>query len=80
VYAAIQLCGLLLQREGADYRVGEQGTVPEVLEELRGQAGRLRHWAALRHASSLLRQVVDSLCPSATQVASPLQCIASHMY
>ena len=64
---SIQLCGLLLRREGPCYMIGEDN----VLERLRRayqDAGRLRYWAALRYSSALLGQLVDSLCPCATQI------------
>ena len=63
----IQLCGLLLKREGPNFMIGEDN----VLERLKAayrEAGRLRYWAALRYSSSLLGQLVDSLCPCATQI------------
>ena len=63
----IQLCGLLLKREGPNYMIGEDNVV-ERLKAAYREAGRLRYWAALRYSSSLLGQLVDSLCPYATQI------------
>ena len=38
------------------------------LEILNRKAGSLRHWAAVRYSSSLLRQMVDSISPFVTQI------------
>ncbi len=35
---------------------------------LNRQAGSLRHWAAVRYSSSLLKQMVDSISPFVTQI------------
>eukprot|EP00092_Neocalanus_flemingeri_P018371 GFUD01019880.1.p1 GENE.GFUD01019880.1~~GFUD01019880.1.p1 ORF type:complete len:1110 (+),score=249.46 GFUD01019880.1:78-3407(+) len=67
VYGAIQLCGILLHREGPDFQVGEL-SVKEKLEHMNREAGHLRYWAALRYSSSLLKQLVDSISPYATQI------------
>jgi len=67
VYGSIQLCGILLQREGPDFQVGEL-SVKEKLEHMHREAGHLRYWAALRYSSSLLKQMVDSISPYATQI------------
>jgi len=67
VYGSIQLCGILLHREGPDFRVGEL-SVKEKLEHMNREAGHIRYWAALRYSSSLLKQLVDSISPYATQI------------
>lgn len=67
VYGSIQLCGILLHREGPDFQIGEL-SVKEKLEHMHKEAGHLRYWAALRYSSSLLKQMVDSISPYATQI------------
>ena len=65
--ASVQLCGLLLAREGPGYMVGGT-TVRARLEQLHREAGQARAWAVIRHSSSLLGQGVDSLSPALTQI------------
>jgi len=67
VYGSIQLCGILLHREGPDFHIGDL-SVKEKLEHMHREAGHLRYWAALRYSSSLLKQMVDSISPYATQI------------
>ena len=43
-------------------------TVTARLEILNRKAGALRHWAAVRYSSSLLKQMVDSISPFVTQI------------
>ena len=47
VYGCIQLLGILLLREGAEFRVGDD-SVQERLEIMHKEAGHSRYWAALR--------------------------------
>ena len=68
VYGTIQLLGLLLRREGPDFRLGPDTTVRGRLEVLHQEAGHSRYWAALRYSSSLLRQLLDSISPYVTQI------------
>jgi len=67
LYGSIQLCGILLRREGPDFQVGDV-SVRAKLEELYKDAGHYRFWAALRYSSSLLQQMIDSISPYATQI------------
>jgi phosphorylase kinase alpha/beta subunit len=67
LYGKIQLCGILLTREGPDFPIGEKSAKKRV-EELSKTAAGLRYWSALRYASSLLRKTVDSLTPYATAI------------
>ena len=67
VYGSIQLLGIVLQREGADFRLGDQ-SVKERLELMHKEAGHSRYWAALRYSSSLLQQLIDSISPYVTQI------------
>ncbi|XP_046386371.1 probable phosphorylase b kinase regulatory subunit beta isoform X1 [Ischnura elegans] len=67
LHARSQLLGVLLKREGPDYEFAGT-TVQEQLALLYHQAGCLRHWAAVRHCSSLLNFTVDSISPFITTV------------
>ncbi|XP_035712716.1 probable phosphorylase b kinase regulatory subunit beta isoform X2 [Folsomia candida] len=67
-YAKCQLLGFLLKREGADFLVEEDLTVQEALHRMNDQAGVLRLWGAVRYASSLLCQLVDSISPYITTI------------
>jgi len=67
LYGSIQLCGILLRREGPNFQVGDV-SVRAKLEELYKDAGHFRYWAALRYSSSLLQQMIDSISPYATQI------------
>merc|ERR1719481_1327346 len=67
VYGRIQLLGILLQREGPEFYI-DDFNVKERLVQANKDAGHSRYWAALRYSSSLLGQVVDGLCPNATQI------------
>lgn len=66
-YGQIQLCGILLEREGPDFSWNDM-SVRTRLEGLCEEACRIRYWAAMRYSSSLLDKVVDSLSPFATQI------------
>lgn len=67
LYGQIQLYGILMHREGPEFRIGEQ-SVTKMLEGLIQEAERLRYWAALRYASSLLKRTVNSISPYATAI------------
>jgi len=67
LFGKIQLCGILLTRDGPDFPIGDKSAKQRV-EELSKTAAILRYWSALRYASSLLRKTVDSLTPYATAV------------
>lgn len=67
MYGYIQLCGILLRREGPNFQVDDV-SVKDKLEELYKEAGHYRYWAALRYSSSLLQQMIDSISPYATQI------------
>ncbi|XP_072377153.1 probable phosphorylase b kinase regulatory subunit beta isoform X2 [Diabrotica undecimpunctata] len=67
ISAKCQLFGILLKREGRQFRV-HHNTVEEHLHNLYHQAGCLRHWAAVRYTSSLLNHNVDSISPFITAV------------
>ncbi|XP_008194133.2 probable phosphorylase b kinase regulatory subunit beta isoform X3 [Tribolium castaneum] len=67
LYAKCQLFGILLKREGGDFKVFDH-TVAEHLHSIYHQAGCLRHWAAVRYTSSLLSHNVDSISPFITAV------------
>jgi len=67
MYGHIQLCGLLLRREGPEFWLGDV-TVKERLENFNRKAGQLRYWAAVRYTSSLLQKMVDSISPFVTQI------------
>ena len=71
VGCVFQVCGLLLAREGPGYPLASH-SVGERLLLLYREAGVARCWAALRYASSLLTQLVDGICPNATQVTPRL--------
>ena len=68
VYGSIQLLGILLRREGPDFLLEPELTVRERLEMMHREAGTSRYWAALRYSSSLLQQLIDSICPYITQI------------
>ncbi|XP_028128298.1 probable phosphorylase b kinase regulatory subunit beta isoform X2 [Diabrotica virgifera virgifera] len=67
ISAKCQLFGILLKREGRQFRV-HHTTVEEHLHSLYHKAGCLRHWAAVRYTSSLLNHNVDSISPFITAV------------
>jgi len=67
VHGKLQLCGILLAREGCHFQIREK-SVRQMIEELYKKAVGLRYWSALRYASSLLRKTVDSLTPYATAI------------
>nr|XP_023013016.1 probable phosphorylase b kinase regulatory subunit beta isoform X1 [Leptinotarsa decemlineata] len=67
LFARCQLFGILLKREGPQFRVLNRA-VEEHLQSLYHQAGCLRHWAAVRYTSSLLNHNVDSISPFITAV------------
>lgn len=67
-YGKCQLLGYLLKREGPDFQVEEDLTVQEALVRMNDQAGVLRLWGAVRYASSLLCQLVDSISPFVTTI------------
>ena len=67
MYVKCQLCGILLKREGPNYKVNNK-SVMEHVQEIYHQAGCLRHWAAVRYTSSLLHHSVDSISPFITAV------------
>ena len=67
LYKSIQMLGILLKRDGGEYRIGDL-TVTQRLEMLNRKAGASRHWAAVRYSSSLLKQMVDSISPFVTQI------------
>lgn len=67
LYAKCQLYGILLKREGIDYKCN--GTsVGDHLKALYQQAGGLRYWRAVRYCSSMLNHTVDSISPFITGV------------
>ena len=53
LYGRIQLCGLLLRREGPDFLLGGD-TVRAALERDNKTAEQLRYWAAVRSAGQRL--------------------------
>lgn len=67
MYARCQLFGILLKREGLNFKVNNY-TVEKHLQSLYHQAGCLRHWAVVRYTSSLLSHNVDSISPFITAV------------
>jgi phosphorylase kinase alpha/beta subunit len=68
-YGKCQLLGYLLKREGPDFLVDDDDlTVHEALARINDQAGVLRLWGAVRYASSLLTQLVDSISPYITTI------------
>ncbi|KAJ8920978.1 hypothetical protein NQ315_015773 [Exocentrus adspersus] len=67
IYARCQLFGILLNKEGRNFKVQDY-TVEHHLQSLYHQAGGLRHWAAVRYTSSLLHHNVDSISPFITAV------------
>ncbi|XP_049821937.1 probable phosphorylase b kinase regulatory subunit beta isoform X1 [Aethina tumida] len=67
LYAKCQLFGILLKREGKNFKV-DKNTVQEHLQSLYYKAGGVRHWAAVRYTSSLLHHNVDSISPFITAV------------
>lgn len=67
LYAKCQLFGILLKREGKNFKV-DKNTVLEHLQSLYYKAGGVRHWAAVRYTSSLLHHNVDSISPFITAV------------
>lgn len=67
IYARCQLYGILLKREGSNFKIGN-ATIGEYLHQLYHQAGCMRHWAAVRYTSSLLHHTVDSISPFITAV------------
>jgi len=64
-YGRAQLLGFLLEREGYDLYIGME-SLKEHLVKINRQAGTLRLWKAVRYASSLLKQLVDSISPNIT--------------
>ena len=68
IFGSIQLLGILLRREGSEFRLSPELTVRERLEQMHKEAGQARYWAALRYSSSLLQQLIDSICPYITQI------------
>lgn len=68
LYAQSQLLGILLNREGNNFKLPDGMTVIEKLEKLLRQAGSLRHWAVVRYCSSVLRKLVDSISPYITSI------------
>jgi len=70
VYGTIQLLGILLKREGPDFKLRSHKycSIKEVLEYMHKEAGQRRYWAALRYSSSLLTQLMDSISPYVTQI------------
>ncbi|XP_015515633.1 probable phosphorylase b kinase regulatory subunit beta isoform X1 [Neodiprion pinetum] len=67
LYAKCQLYGILLKREGIDYKCNGL-TVGDHLRGLYQQAGGLRYWMAIRYCSSMLHHTVDSISPFITGV------------
>ncbi|XP_050295730.1 probable phosphorylase b kinase regulatory subunit beta isoform X2 [Anthonomus grandis grandis] len=67
LYGRVQLFGFLLEKEGKNFKFGDH-TIDECLHSLYHKAGCLRHWAAVRYVSSLLRHTVDSISPFITAV------------
>ncbi|KAK0088116.1 hypothetical protein PV325_013112 [Microctonus aethiopoides] len=67
LYAKCQLYGILLKRQGINYKLNDM-TVGEHLRALYQQAGTLRYWMAVRYCSSLLNHTVDSISPFITGV------------
>jgi len=57
----------MLKREGPQFQI-DGSSVHEHLVTLNAQAGVLRLWAAVRYASSLLCQLVDSISPYITTI------------
>lgn len=66
-YARCQLLGFLMKREGSDFQI-DGNSIREHLLTLNAQSGVLRLWAAVRYASSLLFQLVDSISPYITTI------------
>merc|ERR1719186_543769 len=69
MYGHIQLLGLLMEREGPNFWLGD-ATVKERLEGFNKKAGQLRYWAAVRYSTSLLKKLVDSISPFVTQIVA----------
>ncbi|KAL9924471.1 probable phosphorylase b kinase regulatory subunit beta isoform X1 [Glossina fuscipes] len=67
IYCLCQLWGILLNREGPNFEVNGL-TVTQALTQLYHRAGSLRYWRAVRHCSSLLHHIVDSISPFITTV------------
>ncbi|XP_065164610.1 probable phosphorylase b kinase regulatory subunit beta isoform X2 [Atheta coriaria] len=67
IYIQCQLYGFLLKNESKLYKVGD-ATVEERLQQIYYQAGCVKHWAAVRYTSSLLRHNVYSISPFITAV------------
>ncbi|XP_017774293.1 PREDICTED: probable phosphorylase b kinase regulatory subunit beta isoform X2 [Nicrophorus vespilloides] len=67
IYLKCQLLGYVMKTMGREF-VMQGKTVIEHIQNLYHQAGSLRHWAAVRYASSLLHHTVDSISPFITAV------------
>ncbi|CAG7786316.1 unnamed protein product [Allacma fusca] len=66
-YGKSQLLGFLCKREGYNFNIDDL-SVHEHLIRINRQAGVLRLWATVRHCSSLLQQIVDSISPNITMI------------
>ena len=66
-YGKAQLLGFIYKREGYHFHI-DDCSVHEHLLRINRQAGVLRLWATVRHCSSLLQQIVDSISPYITMI------------
>ncbi|XP_029835256.2 probable phosphorylase b kinase regulatory subunit beta isoform X1 [Ixodes scapularis] len=62
-----QLLGILWHRVSPNFTI-DGVMLKDRLEKLTRQAGALKHWAVVRHCSSILGKVVDSLSPYITAI------------
>lgn len=69
IFGRCVLLGLLLKKEGKEFKLQTNNvSIQKALQELYEKAGTLRHWMAVRYASSLLEHTVDSISPFITAV------------
>ncbi|CAN7938947.1 unnamed protein product, partial [Ixodes hexagonus] len=67
-----QLLGILWHRVSPNFTIDGGKSEQSWLEKLTRQAGALKHWAVVRHCSSILGKVVDSLSPYITAILLPI--------
>ncbi|XP_013380761.1 phosphorylase b kinase regulatory subunit beta isoform X2 [Lingula anatina] len=67
MHAQSQILGVLLEREGMEYRI-DDSTIEQRLERLLRNSGRKKNWAVVRYCAALLGKLVDSLAPSITAI------------
>ncbi|GAB6026744.1 hypothetical protein CHUAL_013250 [Chamberlinius hualienensis] len=66
-YGRSRLLGILNDREGPNFSFNG-ATVIEHLQALNRHSGLLRNWPVVRYCSSILKQVIDSICPFITSL------------